>query len=137
MDGLSAAASVIAVLQLAGEVVKYLSDVKAAPRECQECMIEASNLQNLLVKVRCRLEQGQNGDPWFERARTLGVEKGPLEQCKEALELLLSKVEIQDSAQKFKKRLLWKFNKAEVSSILGKMERLKSLINVELDMDHL
>jgi hypothetical protein len=34
MDGLSAAASIIAVLQLTGEVIGYLIDVKNAPKEC-------------------------------------------------------------------------------------------------------
>jgi hypothetical protein len=57
MDGLSAAASVIAVLQLTGEVIGYLNDVKDAPKECQQCTIEASNIQNLLINLRYRLEQ--------------------------------------------------------------------------------
>jgi hypothetical protein len=47
MDGLSAAASIAAVLQLIVEVIEYLNDVKDAPKECQRCMTEASNLQSL------------------------------------------------------------------------------------------
>ena len=136
MDPLSVTASVIAILQLTGEVIKYLNDVKEAPKECQQCTIEASNLQNLLINLRYRLEQGQP-DPWFTSVRNLNVENGPLDQYTQALEELLSKVEIKDSAQKAKRRLLWKFNKAEVTSILGRMERLKSLVAIALEMDHL
>jgi len=137
MDPLSVTASVIAVLQLTGEVIKYLNDVKDAPRECQQCTIEASNLQNLLINLRYRLEQGQTSDLWFTELRALNVENGPLDQYKQALEQLRSKVEIQNGAQKVKQRLSWKFNKAEVTSILGRMERLKSLVSIALEMDHL
>ena len=42
MDVLSVTASVIAVVQLAGKVVSYLADVKAAPENCQQCIIETS-----------------------------------------------------------------------------------------------
>jgi hypothetical protein len=76
MDPLSVTASVIAILQLTGEVIAYLNDVKDAPKECQQCTIEASNLQNLLINLRYRLEQGQTGDPWFTAVRTLNVENG-------------------------------------------------------------
>ena len=137
MDPLSVTASVIAILQLTGEVIKYLNAVKDAPRECQQCTIEASNLQNLLINLRYRLEQGQTGDLWFTEIRALNIENGPLDQYKQALEQLLSKVEIQNSAQKVKRGLFWKFSKAEVTSILGRMERLKSLVSIALEMDHL
>jgi hypothetical protein len=137
MDGLSAAASIIAVLQLTGAVIGYLNDVKDAPKECQQCTIEASNIQNLLINLRYRLEQGQAGDPWFTAVRALNIENGPLDQYKQALEQLRSRVEIQDGVQKVKRRLLWKFSKEEVASILARMERLNSLVNIALEMDHL
>jgi hypothetical protein len=137
MDGLSVAASIIAVLQLTGAVIGYLNDVKDAPKECQQCTIEASNIQNLLINLRYRLEQGQAGDPWFTAVRALNIENGPLDQYKQALEQLRSRVEIQDGVQKVKRRLLWKFSKEEVASILARMERLNSLVNIALEMDHL
>jgi hypothetical protein len=137
MDGLSDAASIIAVLQLTGAVIGYLNDVKDAPKECQQCTIEASNIQNLLINLRYRLEQGQAGDPWFTAVRALNIENGPIDQYKQALEQLRSRVEIQDGVQKVKRRLLWKFSKEEVASILARMERLNSLVNIALEMDHL
>jgi len=137
MDGLSDVASIIAALQLTGAVIGYLNDVKDAPKECQQCTIEASNIQNLLINLRYRLEQGQASDPWFTAVRALNIENGPLDQYKQALEQLRSRVEIQDGVQKVKRRLLWKFSKEEVASILARMERLNSLVNIALEMDHL
>jgi hypothetical protein len=136
MDGLSAASSIIAVLQLTGAVIGYRNDVKNAPKECQQCTIEASNIQNLLINLRYPLEQEQDGGPWFKAVRALNIENGPLPQYKQALEQLLSRVEIQDGVQKVRRRLLWKFKKEEVASILARMERLKSLVNIALQMDH-
>jgi hypothetical protein len=137
MDVLSDVASIIAVLQLTGVVIGYLNDFRDALKECQQCTIEASNIQNLLINLRYRLEQGQACNPWFTVVRTLNVENGPLDQYKQALEQLRLKVEIQDGVQKVRRRLLWKFSKAEVAGILERMERLKTLVSIALEMDHL
>ena len=137
MDGLSDAASIIAVLQLTAEVIKYLKDVKDAPKECQQCMTEASNLHNLLINLLYHLNQGKSGDPWYTAVRALHVENGPLDQYTQALRQLQSRLEIRDGVQKVKMRLLWKFSKEEVESILTRMERLKSLVSIALQMDHL
>jgi hypothetical protein len=137
MDGLSAAASIVAVLQLTGVVIGYLNDVKNAPKECQQCTIEASNIQSLLINLRYRLEQGRTGDPWFTAVRTLDVENGPLDQYKQALEQLQSKVDVGSGAKKMGRQLVWKFSKAEAAGILARMERLKSLVSIALEMDHL
>src|SRR2546421_3317089 len=137
MDPLSVTASVIAILQLTGEVIKYLNDVKDAPKECQQCTIEASNLQNLLINLRYRLEEGQAGNPWFTAVRTLNVENGPLDQYKQTLEQLQSKVDVGNGAHKIKRQLVWKFTKAEAASILARMERLKTLVSIALEIDHL
>jgi hypothetical protein len=137
MDGLSVAASIIAVLQLTGAVIGCLNDVKDAPKECQQCAIEASNLQSLLINLLYQLNQGQTGDRWYTAVRALNVENGPLDQYKQALEQLRSRVEIQDGIQKVKRRLLWKFSKEEVASILARMERLKTHVSFALQMDQL
>jgi hypothetical protein len=137
MDGLSVAASIIAVLQLTNSVVGYLNDIKDAPKECQQCTIEACNLQNLLTNLRYRLEQARAGDPWFTAVRALNVENGPLDQYKQALEQLRSKVDVGSSANKMKRSLIWKFSKVEVAGILARMERLKSVVSIALEEDHL
>jgi hypothetical protein len=137
MDGLSVAASIIAILQLTGEVVAYLKDVKHAPGDCQKCLQNACNLHSLLINLLYHLNQGRAGDSWFTAVRALDVENGPIDQYKQALTELLSRVETQDGVLEIKRRLLWKFGKAEVASIEARMERLKSLVSVALELDHL
>jgi predicted transcriptional regulator len=53
------------------------------------------------------------------------------------LEQLQSRVDVGNGAQKIKRRLVWKFSKAEVAGILARMERLKTLVSIALQMDHL
>ena len=137
MDGLSVAASIIAVLQLTGEVIKYLNDVKDAPTECQRCANEASSLQSLLINLLYHLNQGKADDAWYTTVRALNIENGPLDQYKQALEQLRSRVETHGGLQKAKRRLLWRFSKEEVANILTRMERLKSLVSIALEIDHL
>lgn len=137
MDGLSAAASVIAVLQLTASLIGYLNDVQNAPKECQQCTIEACNIQTLLINLRFRLQDGQAGRLWFTAVQDLGVKNGPLDQYKQALEKLLLMVDTQHGIHQVKRRLLWTFKKDEVASILTRMERLKSLVSIALANDHL
>jgi hypothetical protein len=137
MDPLSISASVVSLVQLTSEVIKYLSDVKIAPKECRQCTVDAANLQNLLINLRYRLEEGKSGDPWFTAASSLEVENGPFDQYKQALDLLLSKVEVENSSPSLKKRLFWKFTKADIKQILESMDRLTSVVSLSLETDHL
>jgi hypothetical protein len=57
MDGLGVAASIIAIVQIAGRVTTYLGDVKAALRECEKCIIELSNSNILLLQLKARLSE--------------------------------------------------------------------------------
>jgi uncharacterized protein YgfB (UPF0149 family) len=137
MDPLSATASVIAVLQLSGKVVGYLTDVKDASKERAQCAVEASNLHSLLLNLRFRLEGGNAETSWNTAVRALAVENGPLDQFKQALELLQNKMTDGGRLKKAGEALLWKFKKEEVGSILDRMERLKSMVEIALQMDHL
>lgn len=137
MDPLSATASVIAVLQLSSKAVGYLTDVKDASKERAKCAVEASNLHTLLLTLRFRLEKGNADTPWYTNVRALAVQNGPLDQFKQALELLQDKITDGGRLKKAGQALLWKFKKEEVVSILNRMERLKSEVEIVSQMDHL
>jgi hypothetical protein len=137
MDGLSVAASIIAVLQLTGQVITYLNDVKDAPRECRECMVEVSNSNTLLLELNLHLSEASSQEPWYAEVQTLAVKDGPLDQYKLALQHLLAKVEPTNKVRKLAKILTWNFIKEEVASILARMERLKTLVSIALEIDHL
>jgi hypothetical protein len=138
MDPLSAIASVIAILQLSAKVLSYLNDVKDTSKGRAQCAIEASNLHNLLTNLRFRLEEeGHGHQPWFSAVQALAVENGPLDQFKQALEILHAKMTDGGRLKKAREALLWKFKKEEVDAILARMERLKTLVEIALQMDHL
>jgi hypothetical protein len=136
MDPLSITASIVAVLQLTHAVIGYLIDVKDAPRDRAQCALEASNLYNLLVTLRLRLEESSD-ELWYAEVRALDVENGPLDQYKHALEQLQKKISSGSGIKKIGNTLWWKFSKEEVTSILSRMERLKKLVQIALEMDHL
>jgi len=137
MDPLSVTASIIAILQLSAKVLVYLNDVKDASKDRTQCAIETSNLYNLLFNLRVRVEEGDFEKPWYTAVRALAVENGPLDQFKQALEMLQSKMTDGGRLKKAGEALIWKFKKEEVASILGRMERLKALVGIALQMDHL
>jgi hypothetical protein len=138
MDPLSATGSIIAVLQLSAKVLGYLNDVKDASKDRAKCAVEASNVYSLLLNLRFRLEEGSADAPWYTAVRALGVENGPLDQFKQALEALQTKMT--DGGRLKKKAgeaLVWKFKKEEIATILDRIERLKALVEIALQMDHL
>lgn len=137
MDALSATASIIAILQLSAKVLSYLNDVKDASKGREQCAIEASNIHSLLTKLRFRLEEGHSHQSWFIEVQALAVENGPLDQFKQALETLQTKMTDGGRLKKVGEALIWKFRKEEVDAILVQMERLKTLTEIALLMDHL
>lgn len=137
MDPLSVTASIIGILQLSTKVFGYLNDVKDASKDRAKCTIELSNLNSLLVSLRFRLEEGSSNEPWYTAVRDLGVGNGPLDQFKQALEELQTKMTGGGRLKKLGSALAWKFSKEEVASILARMERLKTLVHIALQMDHL
>ena len=137
MDPLSLSASIIAVLQLSSTVLGYLNDIKDASKGRAKCAIEASNLYSLLFNLRFRLEEGNRTEAWYAAVRALGVENGPLDQFKQALEELESRMTGGSKLRKASHALMWNFSKDEVYSILNRMERVKTLVQIALEMDHL
>jgi hypothetical protein len=139
MDGLSAAASVIAVIQITTDTIKLLNEIKDAPKDRERCRTALWNNYNLLLGLRFRLEAGQNRDePWYAAVMALAAENGPLAQYKLALEELVPRVSGgKGGLAKIGNAILWKFSKEEVEGILSRLERLKSHVLIALELDHL
>lgn len=135
MDPLSFTASIAAVLQLTGTVLSYLNDVNNASKDRAKIAIEASIVYSLFTALKYRLEEADPTDPWYRGVRSLGVDDGPLDQFKTALELLASKLAPGNNFKKFGRTLMWTFTKQEVADILSKIERLKTLVNLALAND--
>lgn len=137
MDPLSVTASIIAVLQLSTKVLAYLSDVKDAPKERTHCEAEISSLYNLLCNLRDHIQKGNLGQPWYTAVGALAAPNRPLDQFKQALETLRNRMADGDRLKKLGEAFVWKFKKEEIASILGRIERLKTLVEIALQVDHL
>jgi hypothetical protein len=100
-------------------------------------MIEVANLNSLLTTLRFRLDEGDSITPWYTAIRALGVHNGPLDQFKQALEHLQSTMTNGGKIRRTGDVSVWKFKKEDIASILARMERLKTLVVVALQIDHL
>lgn len=138
MDPLSVTASIIAIVQLTGVIIGFLQDLKGTSKDRTQCATEISNVSNLLVKIMCRLNEGSSNEGWYMEVQDLAAANGPIEQYRSALEQLKSKFTSTDSSgSKISSALSWKFSKEEVANILTRIERLKSLTQIAIQMDNL
>ncbi|KAF1363100.1 hypothetical protein EJ07DRAFT_54123, partial [Lizonia empirigonia] len=136
MDPLSVTASIIAILQLTVKVGEALSDAKDASKDRSQFTADTSNLSNLLVALLSRLDESSN-DPWHANVRELGGKDGLLYQYRIALEGLTNKISAGHGLKKTAKTFLWKYVRDDAERILSRIERLKSLVQIALEMDHL
>jgi uncharacterized protein with von Willebrand factor type A (vWA) domain len=137
MDPLSVTASLIAISQLTVVIVDYLGKVRDAPKERSRIAIEVSNIYHLLTTLRYRFEDGEFDEPWYQAITVLAAQDGPLDQYQQTLERIKKKVEKIDGMKGVVASLRWPFGKEEVAELLASIERLKTLVLVALEMDHL
>ncbi|KFY95418.1 hypothetical protein V498_03373 [Pseudogymnoascus sp. VKM F-4517 (FW-2822)] len=137
MDGLSVAAGIIAVVQIGGSVITYLSDVKDASQQCEQCQIETSNSNTLILRLKKLVSEAKSTEPWFTEIQALARKDGPLDQYRLALEALLAKIGPKSKLRKAMDVLLWTFVKDDIARVLLRMERVKTLVTIALELDHL
>jgi hypothetical protein len=130
-------AGIVQLIDATMKAIKYLNDVKDAPKDRAMLAREAISLLALFTDLRSRLEEAKSTDPWFTGVRSLGVEGGALDQFKEALEELARKLKPEGGIKKFGKSLFWTLDKSDISCFLSKIERLKTLVGLSLQRDHL
>ncbi|KAI9702255.1 MAG: hypothetical protein M1820_006187 [Bogoriella megaspora] len=137
MDPLSITASVVAIIQFTGPVVQYLNDIKDAPKECRHSIIEVSNLNTLLLTLDNRVQESDPSRPWHAAVHALAVPGGPLSQYKQALGDLAARLQRRSAFGKIKMTLTWAFVKDEIERLIARIERLKSLITIAIESDHI
>lgn len=140
MDPVTAVGLVAAIIQLMDATmmaIKYLNDVKDAPKDRSKIARDATSLMVLLTDLRYRVEETDSTDPWFTGVRLLGVDGGPLDQFKEALDDLARRLKPKTGIKKLGKMLIWTLDKKNIDDILDSIERLKTLVTLSLGKDHL
>lgn len=135
MEPLGISASIVALLQLTGTVVRYLKEVKEAPKERSTILLEVSSASGLLYQLRDQAESAQGDDSCLRIFRSLNTSGGPVEQFKTILENLASRLQPPTGWHRAGKALVWPFRKEEVKDLLAAIERQKIHFGLALQMD--
>lgn len=91
-DPLSISASIIAILQLTGTVVGYLTDLSEALEVCQKLLAEVSSVSGFLYLLKDSAERTQWNDIKLSTMSSISIRDGPLNQFKGALQELVTKL---------------------------------------------
>ena len=133
MDPVSAAASIIAIIQISAKLVELcrmcFSEVKEAKRDIQQLRNEVITLDNILVDLRDLIDTADG--------TKLSILDTSLKQCQSSLEELVKKLEGNDNTmKKFGWRALkWPFNSNDVKKAIETIERHKNMFNLALTVD--
>lgn len=137
MEVLGITASIIAVIQLTGQVISlstgYISAVKQAPEGIQRLLDEVTSLQKILLSLKELT--GQIEEP----PGALQMLDGTLLGCFEELTKLESKLARSKSKRGWKKivgELGWPLKEDENLQIMARIERYKSSFMVALNTSH-
>lgn len=138
MDGLSPAASVIALIQLTGSLVKlcggYIQEVKDAKDEIFKLQQVGMDLAGVLSELKVLL-QGPNGSR-LSSSQTLD---SPITKCYSTLatlELTIDPGKRKRVMRRLGRRaLVWPLKRTEVERIISDFERYKSTFTVSLQID--
>jgi hypothetical protein len=128
-------ASIVQLIDATAKVIKYVSEVKDAPKERETLSLEAANLMPLLMALKQRVDTASGNDPWFLSVYSLGVVGGPIPLLQAAMEAL--SVRLKSGKKKLRRHLSWPSDKKDCIATLARIERMKSLIGLALQDDHL
>jgi len=135
---MDATASIIAVIQVTGTLVTLLRSASQAPSDRRKLLLEANTLLALLTSLQdfVALDDAKHHPDWRRSVSQLETPNGPFDQYRTSLEDLRRKISPQHKLQKTVQTLLWKFTKEDVTDLLSRIERMKSLVVIALEMDH-
>jgi hypothetical protein len=141
MDGLSAASSVIAVLQVTSAVISicyaYRQGQKHSSREVIQLSDELNSLKDVLDALLRLVEKSEASDDTSRLAtfELLAKPDGPLLTCQSELERLKAKLEPETGWRALKRSLVWPLQEGELRKALGALERLKGTMQLALSAD--
>ncbi|CAK7216079.1 hypothetical protein SEUCBS140593_002749 [Sporothrix eucalyptigena] len=135
MDPLSVSASIIAVLQLSSEVVKYISAAAGATEERRRLREAVRACENILQKLKDESDDSEEGKAWSETIKALEAPDAPLGRLSVVLRKVDAKLQPKKGIMKALAVLKWPFNEREITEIFATIEREKSLLELALTKD--
>ena len=139
ITAIGASASVLQLIGVAGKAIKYINDIKNAPRERFRLAQELSSLYGILIELESRVDEPNTSgdDKWLRGLQSLTVKFGPIEQLGAALSLIVDKVKPTSKIRTAGRALIWPFTKKEIEETLEQIERQKSTISFALQGDQI
>lgn len=142
MDPVSLTATVIALLDTAQKVIRFLNEIKDALSDRDKFLLEAQSSCLLLWQLRDRLtvKDAAVNQTWFRHFTSLVAKDSTLDQYQSCLNEVAAKLEKLVNKRRSQSLLLtvgWKTEKTEIEGIFQRMERCKSTIAIALSNDTL
>lgn len=151
MEPLSAAASIIAVLELSEKVVSYAISVAKAKKERQNIRDALDNLVILVRSLKSRIANSADGEPWYEGLKqmvnlsgsrdangkfVIDLEngKGPVANISQILKKLEAR--LRPPAHPHLKKFMWFWERDSIEALLKDFDRLRDNIQAILADDH-
>ncbi|KAJ7591924.1 ankyrin repeat-containing domain protein [Mycena floridula] len=138
MDAVSLTASIIALAQGAQAIFEYVKDVCDGPSTRTELLTSLAPLSSLLSSLQLQFQYTTQNPPWTNAVILLGQQDGPFAQLSVIIEKIRNKLEVSPGSQtkKLLKTLTWSLDKADVMELLVRVERVKSLVMLAIQNDH-
>ena len=132
MDPLSTSASIVAVLQLSSEVIKYINAAKGATKERRSLREALRACEAVLQELRDEADDSKEGKSWSSTIAALEAPGAPLGRLWMGLTQLERRLAPSDGTNRLLTTLLWPFQEREVRELLTLVEREKSLLQLAL-----
>lgn len=139
-DPLSAIASVVTLLQVAGTATQYLKDIKHGSADRIRLRDELRSAVCLLEILKDRIEDSEETAETGSELKPLSIlslvgSDGPLNLFKKLLEQITKKLAPQDQLRKLARPFTWPFDKKDIAELLMSLERLKSHFSLVIQND--
>ncbi|KAJ7577684.1 hypothetical protein C8J56DRAFT_1113091 [Mycena floridula] len=135
MDAIGFASSIIALAEAASTIYKYVKDVKDGSRDRAELQSSIAALPGLLTGLKAQFDSLTPNDAWSTEMRKLA---GPFDQLRKILQRIKKKFDLAASRTgRVIQTLKWPLDKTEVTDLLQQIERVKTLVMLAIQNDHL
>jgi len=132
MDALSTTASIISILQLSFDVLKYIIGATGATKERRRLRQEILACEYILLQLQDHADNTDGSTEWREKIEVLEDSNTPLYRLGVTLEAIKAKLEPKRGLDKALSALKWPFDQKEVERLISALQREKSLFQLAL-----
>ena len=133
MEPLSLLASVEAIADGTFKIISLINTIREGAKHRLRLFCELNALWVVLKLVQGNFESEEElGEAWLKMICVMDEENGVFDQIGEVLDTLKTKVQPQVGLRKAVQTMRWPFDKAEVDTLIARLERLKSAVNLAL-----